>query len=100
MFVTSPVLESPPFVVKQVQPVSVVEYVTHAFAVKYAHASLVVDSTHRRLRVSSYHKNSGANSLPNSDSADLETETGVHGPDRAEGPWSFHSCKSWTCLLF
>ena len=43
MFVTAPVLESPPFVVKQVQPASVVEYVTPAFAVTYAHASLVVE---------------------------------------------------------
>ena len=42
MFVTAPVLESPPVVVKQVQPAPVVEYVTPASAVTYAHASLVV----------------------------------------------------------
>ena len=89
-------------------------------------------STHFCFRVSRYHKNGGANSLPNSDSAGLDTETGthrancaeargdstvaslghgylharccattgVHGPDRAEGPWSFHSCSSSTCPLF
>ena len=40
--------------------------------------------THRCLRVSSYYKNSGDNSLPNSDSADLETETGTHRANCSE----------------
>ena len=42
MFDTAPVLESPPVVVKQVQPAPVVEYVTPASAVTYALVSLVV----------------------------------------------------------
>ena len=73
------VLVSPLVFVRQVQPAPVVVYVTPASAVTHAHTSLVVvfcvSSTHRP---SCYHKNSGANSLPNRDSADLETEAGTH----------------------
>ena len=71
---------------EQVQPAPVVEYVTPATAVTDAHASPVVEhvTPAPTVGVSSYHKNSGANSLPNSDSADLETETHTHRANCAE----------------
>ena len=43
LFVTAPVLEAPPVVVKQVHPAPVVEYVTPASAVTYAQASPFVE---------------------------------------------------------
>ena len=73
MFVTAPVLVSP------ATRCGVRDARIRGLACAYlSRCRVCVSSTHRCLCVSCSHKNSGANSLPNRDSADLETEAGSH----------------------
>ena len=93
MFVTAPVLEYL-VVMEQVPPAPVVEYVTPATAVTYAHASPVDEYVTPARTVACAapvtSRTAAPNGLPNSDTADLETETSTHrancAADRCDSP--------------